>query len=121
MLRILTAATLAASLAVPLAAQANGHGQGNAQVQKVAAEGCPPGLAKKDTNCTPPGLAKKGVNQGFQRGDTITGDYTRIKDPARYGLDPNRSYYRVGDQVYRVDKHTKEVLDVIGAVAALMD
>lgn len=115
--RILAAALIGATtLSLPLAAQA-------------APKGCPPGLAKKSETCTPPGQAKKSDDRrdarhddrraGFHRGDRLNGDYRRIDNPARYGLNPNESYYRVGDQVYRVDSQTKEILDVIGAVAAL--
>ena len=77
---------------------------------------CPPGLAKKNPPCIPPGQAKK-----FGIGDRITGDYDWIRNPGRYGLDPNETYYRVGDQVYRVDRDTKEVLDLIGAVYQILN
>lgn len=82
-------------------------------------KGCPPGLAKKNPPCVPPGLAKKGVP--YVVGDRIAGDYIIIRDPRRYGLDPHGTYYRVGDHVFRVDRETREVLDFIGAAAALLD
>ncbi len=80
---------------------------------------CPPGLAKKAVECVPPGLAKKGVR--YDRGDVIDDDYTVIRNPARWDLDPNGVYYRVGDTFYEVDRETREVLRVIGALARLAD
>lgn len=78
---------------------------------------CPPGLAKKSPACVPPGLAKN----RYRVGDRISGDYIVIRDPGRWGLDPDETYYRVGDQVLRVDRDTKRVLDLIGAAAAILN
>lgn len=99
---ILAAALLALA---PLTAEAGG------------AKGCPPGLAKKQNGCLPPGQAQK----IYGRGDVISGDYIVIGNPGRYGLDPGQSYYRVGDYVYRVDPGTRKVLNLIGAVAAVLN
>jgi hypothetical protein len=82
-----------------------------------ASKGCPPGLAKKHNGCLPPGQAKK----IYSRGEFLHGNYVLIKNPDRYGLDPQATYYRVGNYVYRVDRDTKEVLDLIGAVAAILN
>lgn len=79
---------------------------------------CPPGLAKKNPPCVPPGLAKTAP---YGVGDRISRDYSVIERPRRYGLDADRTYYRVGDYVFLVDRNTREVLDVIGAVASLLD
>ncbi len=79
--------------------------------------GCPPGLAKKNNGCLPPGQAKK----IYGRGDHIEGDYVLVWDPAKYGLDPSGTYYQLGDHVFLVDPKTKEILDLIGAVAAVLD
>ncbi|MFD1343434.1 excinuclease ABC subunit A [Litorisediminicola beolgyonensis] len=98
----------------------------------AAPKGCPPGLAKKQNGCTPPGLAKKGVIRDEDRyaeeqlyrygiGDRIDTDYVVIRDPRRYDLDPGESYYRVGETVYRVDRETREVLDVIGALSTILN
>ncbi|MEQ5868637.1 excinuclease ABC subunit A [Sagittula sp. NFXS13] len=114
MFRTLTAATLAvATLSMPIAAQAG-------------SAGCPQGLAQKNNGCMAPGQAKKQPASNdhadiivLAPGDRLSGEYRRIDDPSQYGLNPHRAYYRVNDQIYRVDRHTKEVLDVIGAVAAL--
>ncbi len=110
---ILTASIVAVSLAGPVAAKSN----------------CPPGLAKKAVPCVPPGQAKKhsGYDRdrdhydGYRRGDVIRGDYVVIREPGRYGLDPYGTYYRVGDQVLRVDRDTREVLDLIGAAARVLN
>lgn len=87
----------------------------------VMAQGnaCPPGLAKKGTGCQPPGLAKK---QGlYHPGDRIDRNYDVLRNPGRYGLNPNETYYRVGDRIYRVDRDTRKVLDLIGAAAAILN
>ncbi|MFX0546436.1 excinuclease ABC subunit A [Roseovarius sp. S1116L3] len=80
-------------------------------------KGCPPGLAKKQNGCLPPGQAKK----IHGRGDYLSGDYVLIRNPGRYGLDRDETYYRMGDKVYRVDRDTKEILDLIGAVSAILN
>lgn len=105
---LITGALLALT---PLTAQAGGP------------KGCPPGLAKKSPACVPPGQAGQMYRHGhvYQRGERLVGDYIVIEYPGRYGLDPNQSYYRLGDYVYRVDRDTKEVLDLIGAVAAVLN
>lgn len=81
------------------------------------AKGCPPGLAKKQNGCLPPGQAKK----IYGRGDQLGGDYALIRNPGRYGLDRDETYYRMGDYVYRVDRDTRRVLDLIGAVARILN
>ena len=79
-------------------------------------KGCPPGLAKKNNGCLPPGQAKK----IYGIGDRIDAGHI-LRHPGRHGLDPDETYYRVGDYVYRVDRDTREVLDLIGAVARVID
>ncbi len=80
-------------------------------------KGCPPGLARKNNGCLPPGHAKRILG----RGDYLEGDYTLVRKPGRYGLEPGKTYYRLGDYVYQVDRDTKVVLDQIDAVAAILD
>ena len=87
----------------------------------AAPKGCPPGLAKKSVPCVPPGQAKKGTYAPYKRGDFIYRDYVIIKDPRRYKLDPYGTYYSAGGYVFRVDKQTREVLDLVGAVAAILN
>lgn len=82
-------------------------------------KGCPPGLAKKAVPCVPPGQV--GKTAGYRQGEIVRGDYVVIRNPGRYGLDPNETYYRVGDQVVRVDRNTREILDLIGAAAAVFN
>ena len=100
-----------------VAAEAGNHKAGKGKsVGAYKAIDCPPGLVKKNPPCVPPGQARK-----YSRGDVIYGDYRIIGDPGRYGLDRDQTYYRVGDYVYRVDRDTREVLDLIGAVARVLD
>ncbi|MEO3413988.1 excinuclease ABC subunit A [Roseovarius sp. CAU 1744] len=82
-----------------------------------AGKHCPPGLAKKHNGCNPPGQVK----HRYRVGDRINDNFIRIRRPGRYGLDPYESYYRVGDYVYRVDRETREILDLVGAIAAVLD
>jgi hypothetical protein len=99
---LLAAAALAALGAAPALADPPG--------------GCPPGLAKKGTGCLPPGQAKK----IYGIGDRIDDGYI-IRNPGRHGLDPDQTYYRVGDYVYRVDRETRAVLDLVGAVSRVLN
>jgi len=95
----------------------------------VAADqkGCPPGLAKKSPACVPPGLAKKGVryeDHDWRVGDhwEDRDDYNRIRDWDRYGLPrlkDGEAYYRVGDNVVKVDRETMQVIGLIGMIEAL--
>lgn len=103
--RILTGSIAILIAIAPVSAVANSN------------KGCPPGLAKKQNGCLPPGQAKK----IYGRGDILQGDYVLIRNPDRYGLDPNSTYYRLGDNVYRVDRDTKAVLDLIGSIAAVLN
>ncbi|NOD63466.1 MULTISPECIES: hypothetical protein [unclassified Ruegeria] len=103
---LVTIAMLAAMALAPVTAVAknkNGH--------------CPPGLAKKSIPCVPPGQAKK----IYRNGDFIRNDYRWVDNPYRYGLNRNYSYIRAGDYVYRVDPDTRKVLNLIGAVADILN
>ena len=82
------------------------------------AKGCPPGLAKKTPACVPPGQAKKGVTteEWLARGDYIDDSYERIHDRHRYRLprlDEGEAYYKDGTIVYRVDRETRRVIELI--------
>lgn len=106
----LTAAALAAALATA---------PGIAAAQP---KGCPPGLAKKHNGCTPPGQVGKGHRDRDHRyrvGDRLDGDYIVIRDPRRYGLDPDYTYARRDDTVFRIDRDTRAILDIIGGIATL--
>ncbi len=88
------------SLAVPAAAKGPNH--------------CPPGLAKKSPTCIPPGQVGKG---------TILrpGTYELLDRPWHYGLERDRSYARIGDIIVEIDRDTREVLDLIGALDAVLN
>ncbi|WP_298848521.1 hypothetical protein [uncultured Ruegeria sp.] len=103
---LVTTVTLAAFLFTPALAMA-----------KNKAGHCPPGLAKKSVPCVPPGQAKK----IYGNGDFIRDDYRWVDNPYRYGLNRNYSYVRAGDYVYRVDPDTRKVLNLIGAVADILN
>jgi len=79
---------------------------------------CPPGLAKKSPACVPPGLAKKGVHIGdrLDRDEVIF-----IETPGDWGIYRPGSYYRTRGMIVRVDPETMEVLELIRAVANVLD
>lgn len=82
---------------------------------------CPPGLAKKNPPCVPPGQAKKGVGVGDR---LHYGDYLDRHERRRYDLPRLRrgeSYYRVGDRILRVDRETREVLELIEVLAEILN
>ena len=92
-------------------------------------KGCPPGLAKKNADCMPPGLAKKQWDHErhddhyearYRAGDRIDDGYIIVRDPTRWGLNPDYTYYRTGDEIFRVDRDTRQVLDFIGLASALL-
>jgi hypothetical protein len=90
----------------------------------AAPKNCPPGLAKKSPACVPPGQAKKWDGSGdkhrYRVGDRIDDGYIIIRDPGRWGLNPAHTYYRTGDEIFRVDRETRRVLDFIGLASVLL-
>lgn len=128
MKRIIGAALIAA-LTLPAAgwadngkAKGKDKGQAGVVVQQGAkgpsrSNTCPPGLAKKAVPCVPPGQVKS----QYRVGDRIDQDYWPINDPYRYGLRPGGSYVRAGDYVYQIDRDTQKVLNLIGAVADILN
>ena len=97
----------------------HGKGQGNGNRDQVTrpvqqANGCPPGLAKKNPPCIPPGQAKK-----YNPGQHIN-NYVYIQNPGNYGLN-NGYYVTAGNYVYRINKDTQEVLNLVGAVADILN
>ncbi|WP_422048669.1 hypothetical protein [Shimia sp.] len=90
------------------------------QTQPVLAKSkaghCPPGLAKKAVPCVPPGQVKR-----YRVGDHINGGFIRIGSPERYGLRRTGHYVKAGDYVYEIDEDTHEVLNLIGAIADVLD
>ena len=109
---LIAAAMAAAASATPALSKPKGH--------------CPPGLAKKAMPCVPPGQAKKGLavdsdRYVYRRGDYYRDDdrYRRLRDYDRYGLKQPRDgevYYGGGNIVYRVDRETRQILDLIRLV-----
>ncbi|SLN46879.1 hypothetical protein ROA7450_02311 [Roseovarius albus] len=99
------------------------HKNDGFEVQRVAPQGgsnyghCPPGLAKKNIPCVPPGQAKK----YYGVGEYLPGGYHRIKNPSKYGFRKNGYHVRLGDYVYTINEDTHEILNVIGAVADVLD
>lgn len=81
---------------------------------------CPPGLAKKNPPCIPPGQAKKYAPR-YHVGDRLPpGEYDRVYDHYRYRLPRLRRgevYYRIGDSIVRIDRETREILQLIEVVA----
>lgn len=98
---------------------------GTSAVVSAAPKGCPPGLAKKAVPCVPPGQVKKKRAQNgdfrYNVGERIDGDYLSIRDPKRYGLKTDGTYVRSNDYVYQVDRETREVINLIGAIGAILD
>lgn len=125
---LVIAATLSAIQTAPVAGasfdlQTLGLGQlisSHAAVQPVLVKSkaghCPPGLAKKAIPCVPPGQVKR-----YRVGDYIYDGYVPIDNPSRYGLRRNGYYVRAGDYVYQVNRETHEVLNLIGAIADILN
>jgi Ni/Co efflux regulator RcnB len=80
---------------------------------------CPPGLAKKSPACVPPGQAKK-----WRVGDRYDGGGHLIHDYDRYNLPPlrrNEAWYRVGDTFIRIDRDTRDILQLVEAAARVLN
>ncbi|MBE2277665.1 MAG: excinuclease ABC subunit A [Rhodobacteraceae bacterium] len=127
---VFVAALVLALTALPAAAEkAKGNKHGHGGHGNHAAAFCPPGLAKKDPPCLPPGQAKKRDGghvdddhvHVYRVGDTIRGDYILIRDPLRYGLEPAGTYWRVGDELFRVDSASGQILTVLGSISNLLN
>jgi len=84
---------------------------------------CPPGLAKKNPPCVPPGQVQRGaiIGQGpLSAGQVLPAGYQTILDPHSYAALDDALYVRLGDQLYRLDRQTGVVLNLIGTVAQLL-
>lgn len=125
---MLTGAAALAFAGPAIAKPGNGHGNGhgNAYAYGVqgpvgyGADGCPPGLAKKNPPCVPPGQAKKlyGVGQQLPLGYGTPYGYNQIPYSLRnqYGLNPYDQYYYGNGYLYGVDPRTMLIQQVIGAL-----
>jgi len=124
MTQSLTLYSMTLALALPLAAMADAPGfagaSGSAAVLPVAAQGCPPGLAKKNPPCVPPGQARKGFDPGYRVGERLPDGFIILRSPSRYGLDPRRTYYERDGYVVQVDRETREILTLIGAISDVL-
>ncbi len=82
---------------------------------------CPPGLAKKNPSCVPPGQVGKRLSVG--NGLPKSG-YDLVKNPSKYRLPKlgkGQSYYRDADRFFRINRETREVLELIDALDAVLD
>lgn len=81
---------------------------------------CPPGLVQVRDICVPRGQVKK-YRRHLGVGDRMRGgDYYRINDPRQYQLQPNPnwSYYRDDNSIYRVDDRTQTIMAVMSLIQA---
>jgi len=116
------------ALAKPGHGGGHGEGQGNWQgghgKDRGYADGyggnCPPGLAKKHNGCMPPGQAKKlyRVGQRFRSNYGTQWSYRQIPYDLRhrYGFDANDRYYYNNGYLYRVDRRTMLVEQIVSAL-----
>jgi hypothetical protein len=96
-----------------------GHGNDRGYAQGYGAN-CPPGLAKKNNGCMPPGQAKKlyRVGQHFRSNYGTQWSYRQIPYDLRhrYGFDANDRYYYNNGYIYRVDRRTMLVEQIVSAL-----
>ena len=87
--------------------------------------GCPPGLAKKDPPCIPPGLAAQNAvdvtDDPYGIGERLPAGYTIALDPKLYAPNDWAHFVRQGDEIYRADATTGEVLDKLGLVGKIIN
>ena len=92
----------------------------------VDAENCPPGLAKKDPPCIPPGIASQTATDDdahgapYDIGEGLPDGYTITLDPKMYAPNDQAQFVREGDEIYRADATTGEVLDEVGVVGKVI-
>lgn len=117
-MRIPLLACAIAALALPVHADDDHRGRDNG---RHIGRDCPPGLARKDPPCVPPGLARQGREDDDDRPFYLTGDYLILENPGRFGLDPDLTYGSAGGMIYRIDRDTREVLALIGAIEDVLN
>ncbi|MDD9706145.1 excinuclease ABC subunit A [Seohaeicola sp. SP36] len=125
MTRHLTLLNVALALSLPASAMADAphmaRGTQSFGLVPVSAAGCPPGLAKKNPSCVPPGQAKKAYRGDYRVGDRLPDGFILVRTPSRYGLDPRRTYYERDGYVVLVDRETREILNLVGAISDLLN
>jgi len=81
---------------------------------------CPPGLAKKHNGCQPPGQARKRYNVGQRWSGNYGTNWSYNQIPyewrQRYNLSASDRYYYRDGYVYRVNRRTNLVEQVLSAV-----
>jgi hypothetical protein len=80
---------------------------------------CPPGLAKKNPPCVPPGQAMEEAGP-YLPGDVLPPGHQLLFAPIGDSNDDDGLYARLGDSIYRIDRDTGAVLQLIGTVASLL-
>ena len=91
--------------------------------EEVDFPNCPPGLAKKNPPCVPPGQAMKGVTAGDDPhllGEILPFGHQVIFSPIGDSSADDGIYTRLGDSIYRIDRDTGAVLQMMGTVADLL-
>jgi hypothetical protein len=117
----LLAATLALALPVTAYAEGTGFAHGpDVGIFPASAAGCPPGLAKKNPPCVPPGQARQ-VYRDYRVGGRLPDGFILIRTPSRYGLDPRHTYYERDGYVVHVDRETRKILNLVGAISDLLN
>jgi len=115
--------TAALILALPAMAVADRFSHPHAPQANMiipASAACPPGLAKKNPPCVPPGLARQSGGERYRIGDRLPDGFIILRSPSRYGLDPRYTYYERNGYVVHVDRESRKILNLIGAVADLL-
>lgn len=82
---------------------------------------CPPGLAKKNPPCVPPGqVGKRPVVGGQLPGS----GYRLVQNPSQYRLPKlgkGQSYYWNDNTFFRINRETREILELIDALGAVLN
>lgn len=124
MTKSLTLYSITLALALPFTAVADAPGFVGAPksvaAMPVSAKGCPPGLAKKNPPCVPPGQARKAYEQTYRVGERLPDGFIILRTPSRYGLDPRRTYYERDGYIVQVDRETRQILNLIGAISDIL-
>lgn len=111
---ILSLAALSLVAAAAPAAAKPAHARGHGGFQS-AGMGCPPGLAKKNNGCLPPGQAKK-----LNRGDRLPSYLSRYNVPVqyqdRYSDNRDSAYRYENNSIYRVDRRSGIIEDIISGL-----
>lgn len=122
--RLHLAAALAAAVVASPALAKHGHGNPHqtAGPPGYGVGGCPPGLAKKNSQCMPPGRYKKLFDVGGRVPQGYPGviGYDQVPDQLRdrysSALDPRSRYIYDRQYLYRIDPTTMVVTQVLNTL-----